>query len=72
MRSTTYHLISIKPIIILSSHLSLGLPSYLFPSGFPTKTVYAFLVSPVLGTLPAHLTLLELITLIIFCEAEKL
>jgi hypothetical protein len=27
-------------LIILSTHLCLGLPSGLFPSGFPTKTLY--------------------------------
>ena len=26
---------------MLSTHLRLGLPSSLFPSGFPTKTLYA-------------------------------
>ena len=52
-----------RSILILSSHLHLGLPSHLFPSGLPTKTVYA----PVLPQYPypAHLNL-ELITLIIF------
>jgi hypothetical protein len=36
---------AISPISILipSSHLCLGLPSGLFPSGFPTKTLYNFL-----------------------------
>ena len=29
-----------RSIIILSTHLRLGLPSGLFPSGFPTKTLY--------------------------------
>jgi hypothetical protein len=27
-------------------HVSLGLPSYLFPSGFPAKTLYLLLFSP--------------------------
>jgi hypothetical protein len=31
------------PILLLSSHLSLGLPSGLFPSDFPTKILYVFL-----------------------------
>jgi len=29
-----------RSIIILSTHLRLGLPNGLFPSGFPTKTLY--------------------------------
>jgi hypothetical protein len=33
-------------ISILSTHLRHGLPREIFPSGFPTKTVYAVLLSP--------------------------
>ena len=29
-----------RSVLILSAHLHLGLPSGLFPSGFPTKTLY--------------------------------
>jgi len=36
-QSSPYHR---RPILILSSHLCLGLPSGPFPSGFPTKTLY--------------------------------
>jgi hypothetical protein len=32
---------------MLSTHLRLGLPSGLFPSGFPTKTLYTPLSSPI-------------------------
>jgi len=35
-------------ILILPSHLCLGLPSSLFPSVFPTKTLYTNLLSPLL------------------------
>ena len=34
------HLTSWRSILILSTYLRLGLPSGLFPSGFPTKTLY--------------------------------
>ena len=44
-------------ILILSSHLHLGLPGGLFRSGFPTKTMYMPLFSPIRFTWPAHLIL---------------
>ena len=40
------HPTSWKSILILSTRLRLGLPSGLFPSGFPTKTLYSPLSSP--------------------------
>jgi hypothetical protein len=39
------HPISLRSILIWSPHLRLGLPSGLFPLGFPTKILYAFLFS---------------------------
>ena len=37
------HPTSCRSILIISTHLRLGLPSGLFPSGFPTKTLYTLL-----------------------------
>ena len=40
------HPTSLRFILVLSSHLHLGLPSCLLPSGCPTKTLYASVLSP--------------------------
>jgi len=42
-------------MLILSCHLRLGLPSGLFPSGFPTKTLHTPLLSPIRTACPSHL-----------------
>ena len=51
--------------------LSLGIPNGLFPSGFPTKTLYAPLLSPIRTTCPTHLILRDFITRIIFGEEYR-
>jgi hypothetical protein len=61
------HPTSWRSIVILSSHLRLVFPSSIFPSGFPTKTLYAPLLSPKRATCPVHL-ILDLITQTIFGE----
>ena len=60
--------IYLRSIIILSSHLPLGLPKGLFPVGVPVKILKGLLSSSILATWPAYLNLLDLVALIILGE----
>jgi hypothetical protein len=47
--------ISLRSILILSTHLCHGLPSRPIPSGFLANILYAFLFAHIRATCPAHL-----------------
>ena len=60
------HSTSRKSFFILFSRPCLGHPSGIFPSGFPTQTLYATIL--ICATCLTHLIVLNLITRIIFAE----
>jgi hypothetical protein len=61
-----------RSFLILPSHLQLGLPSGLFPSGIPTITLYTPLHFSVYATCTDHLIILNFIIRIIFGENRSL
>jgi hypothetical protein len=70
--SNPYHPITVISILILPTHLCLGLLSGLLPSGFPTNNLYELVFPPIRATCPVRLILLNLIILIILGEEYKL
>jgi hypothetical protein len=62
IQSTAFYPIKIHFSVIL--HLCLDLRSGLSPSGFSTKTLYAFLFSPTRATCPALRISLDIFTLV--------
>ena len=65
----TSHLLEIHPNIIHPS--TPKSPHWFFPSGFPTKTLYAPLSSPIRATCLAHHILLDFVTRTILGEEYK-
>ena len=65
------HLTSWSSVLILYSHLRLGLPSGLLHSGLPTEILYEALLSPTPATCPAYIMFLDFITGIIFSEEYR-
>ena len=73
-RSIPYpHTLLLKILLNIILHLRLGLPSALFPSGFPTKTLYTRtpLLSPIRATWPVHLILLDFFTRTVLVEEYR-
>jgi hypothetical protein len=64
--------ISLRSILILSSHLCLGLPTDLFLVGVPVIFLKTLLPSSIQATCLAHFNPLNLITLTILGERYKL
>ena len=72
IRSIPLHPTYWRYILILFSHLRLGLSSRLFPQVFPTKTLYTSPLSAIRATCPPYLILFDLITRTILGEQYRL
>jgi hypothetical protein len=59
VHSILSHPISLRSILILSTHLRLGLRRGLVHSGFPTNILYAFLFAPFRATCPESVVLFQ-------------
>jgi hypothetical protein len=70
--SITFHHISPRSILLLSSFLCLTYSGGLFPSSFTTKFLYTFIFTSTCATFSAHLVLFDWILLIIRGEECKL
>jgi hypothetical protein len=66
------HPMSLRSILVISSHLRLGLPNGLFSYGFPAKPLYAATLSPQIAIHIVHLILPDLTILITFDEVDTL
>ena len=60
-----------RPILMLYSHLCLGLPTGLLPSGFPIKTLYTPLPSSWRATCLSHPILLDFVTRTILAQEYR-
>jgi len=69
IQSTPSHSISLRSILILPSHLLLGLTSGVFPSGYPTTFFMPSTSHSTLATCSAYIFFLNLIKLITLYEA---
>jgi len=71
IQSMPPHPTSWRSILILSYHPYMVIPSGLFPSGSPTKTLYTSLLCPIHATCPGNLILLDLIIQTILGEQYR-
>jgi len=69
---TDSHQFHLRSILILSSHLCLGLPVWCLSYILSNQNLYAFLIFTVHATWPTNLVLLDLITLITVSVVYKL